>query len=117
MQGKKKSTTKVEVICAKVNDNARSYANQLPIEMLTDLHDCFKHYDTENTGLINDTLFKNILQNFGFHKMGPRDIEEELKKSDTDIAKRNAFNLKFCEHVIAYHWFKGLKEPGKDAEA
>ena len=50
--------------------------------------------------------------------MAPRDIEEELKKSDPEIIKRNAVDFPFVKHVITYHWNKGIRsETGKDEEA
>ena len=41
----------------------------------------------------------------------------EMLKTDPDFPNRNAVSLKFCQQVIAFHWVKGLKEPGKDQEA
>ena len=87
------------------------------MEIINDLEECFNYYDTEKLGYIPDSLFRNILQNFGFHKSQPREIEMELLKTDPEFPNRNAVSLKFCQQVVAYHWFKGLKEPGKDAEA
>ena len=50
--------------------------------------------------------------------MGPREIEEELKKSDPDFLKRNAVDFQFVRHVVTYHWNKGIRqETGKDEEA
>ena len=50
--------------------------------------------------------------------MGPREIEEELKKSDPEILKKNAMDFAFVRHVVTYHWNKGIRsEPGKDEEA
>ena len=49
--------------------------------------------------------------------MGPRDIEQELQKSDPKITERNAFPFDFCKHVVAFHWHRSAREPGKDAEA
>ena len=90
----------------------------LPSEMAADLQECFNHYLEEGETTIPDYLFRNILQNFGFHRMGPRDIEEELKKSDPEILKRNCVNFEFVRHVVTYHWNKGIRsEPGKDEEA
>ena len=63
---------------AVIRDDFKHISNQLPIDMLNDLEECFNHYDEDRTGIIPDHLFKNILTNFGFHKMGPRDIENEL---------------------------------------
>ena len=65
----------------------------LPSEMAADLQECFNHYVEEGEFTIPDYLFRNILQNFGFHRMGPRDIEEELKKSDPEILKRNCVDF------------------------
>ena len=96
----------------------RSNVGNLPSEMDSDLVECFNHYKEEGETTIPDYLFRNILQNFGFHKMGPRDIEEELKKSDPEILKRNAVDLTFVRHVVTYHWNKGIRsESGRDEEA
>ena len=90
----------------------------IPPEMASDLQECFNHYLEEGEFTIPDYLFKNILQNFGFHKMGPRDIEEELKKSDPDFLKCTAVDFAFCKYVVTYHWHKSIRsEPGKDEEA
>ena len=86
--------------------------------MAADLQDCFNHYCEENEHTIPEQLFRNILQNFGFHKMNPRDIEEELKKSDPGIMNRNCMDYQFVKHVVTYHWNKGLRqETGKEEEA
>ena len=37
--------------------------------------------------------FKNILHNFGFHKMPKKDIDDELKKADPDFVKRSAVDF------------------------
>ena len=86
--------------------------------MAADLQDCFNHYCEENEHTIPEQLFRNILQNFGFHKMNPRDIEEELKKSDPGIMNRNCMDYQFVKHVVTYHWNRGLRqETGKEEEA
>ena len=86
--------------------------------MAADLEDCFNHYLEEGEFTIPDHLFRNILQNFGFHKMGPREIEEELRKTDPDILKRNAVDFAFVKYVVTYHWIKGIRqESGRDEEA
>ena len=93
-------------------------AGNLPPEMAADLEECFNFYKEEGETTIPDYLFKNILQNFGFHKMAPRDIEEELKKSDPEFHLRNCVDLPFCKHVITYHWNRGIRqESGKEEEA
>lgn len=86
--------------------------------MASDLLECFNHYLEEGEHTIPDFLFRNILQNFGFHRMGPRDIEEELKKADPEILKRDAVSFAFVTYVVTYHWNKGIKsENGRDEEA
>ena len=103
---------------AKLPEKTTNMGN-LPPEMAADLQECFNHYLEEGEYTIPDYLFRNILQNFGFHKMGPRDIEDELKKSDPEILKRNAVTFEFVRHVVTSHWTKGHKsgEAGRDEEA
>ena len=74
--------------------------NHLPPEMLADLQECFNHYLEEGEFEIPDYLFRNILQNFGFHRMGPRDIEDELKKTDPNCLKANSFSFDFVKYVV-----------------
>ena len=108
-------TTQVKKI-AKTPDKLN--IGNLPSEMAADLQECFDHYLEEGEFTIPDYLFRNILQNFGFHRMGPRDIEEELKKSDPEILKCNAVDFPFVRHVVTYHWNKGIKtDSGKEEEA
>ena len=116
MATKAKGTTKApELNVARTPD--RNTAGNLPSEMAADLQECFDHY-AEGERTIPDYLFRNILQNFGFHMMGPRDIEEELKKSDPEILKRNAVDFPFVKYVVTYHWNKGIRsESGKEEEA
>ena len=98
--------------------SAQLRAGNLPSEMAADLQECFNHYLEEGEFTIPDYLFKNIIQNFGFHKMAPREIEEELKKSDPDFLRCNAVDFTFVKHVVTYHWNKGIRsETGKDEEA
>ena len=112
----KKGPEKEQLNIAKTPE--RATPGNLPPEMAADLQECFDHYLEEGAFTIPDNLFRNILQNFGFHKMAPRDIEEELKKSDPEIIKRNAVDFGFVKHVITYHWNKGIRsETGKDEEA
>ena len=50
--------------------------------------------------------------------MGPRDIEDELKKSDATFHTRNCVDFQFVRHVVTYRWNRGSRsEPGKDEEA
>ena len=102
---------------AKTPDSKSNIGN-LPPEMSADLEECFNYYCEDNESFIPEQLFKNILQNFGFHKMGPRDMEEELKKSDPLVNTRTHMDLQFCRHVVTYHWNRGIRsESGKEEEA
>lgn len=69
------------VMAARVDANK---ANQFPLpgDILADLQDAFNFYDKEGSGLISMAHFRNILHNFGFHRMAKRDIDEDLKKAD-----------------------------------
>ena len=65
-------------------------ANQYPLpgDILADLQDAFNFYDKEEAGMISMAHFRNILQNFGFHKMAKKDIDEDLKRADTQILQK-----------------------------
>lgn len=82
----------------------------LPSEILADLQDAFKFYDKEDSGLISITHFRNILHNFGFHKMTKKEIDDELKKNDIDPNKRTSVDFDAVRLSIAYRWNKGGKE-------
>ena len=55
----------------------------IPGDLLGDLSDAFAFYDTDEDGLISITHFRNILHNFGFHKMTKKEIDDELKRHDS----------------------------------
>ena len=55
----------------------------LPGDILADLQDAFAFYDKEESGYISMTHFRNILHNFGFHKMSKKEIDDELKRADS----------------------------------
>jgi Ca2+-binding EF-hand superfamily protein len=82
----------------------------LPSEILADLQDAFKFYDKEDSGVISITHFRNILHNFGFHKMTKKEIDDELKKNDIDPNKRTSVDFDAVRLAIAYRWNKGGKE-------
>ena len=116
MTTKKAAPATQQKNCAKTPEKVN--CGNLPPEMAADLQECFEHYLEDGEFTIPDYLFRNILQNFGFHKMGPRDIEDELKKSDPEILKRNCVDYPFVRHVVTYRWNRGIRnEPGKDEEA
>ena len=63
-------------------DAAKVAQYPLPGDILADLQDAFNFYDKEETGYISMSHFRNILHNFGFHRMAKRDIDEDLKRAD-----------------------------------
>ena len=85
----------------------------IPGEILSDLQDAFRHYDKEDSGIISITHFRNILHNFGFHKMSKKEIDDELKRNDIDPNKRQSVDFDAVRLAVAYRWNKG----GKDDEA
>ena len=56
------------VNCARA-ENSKPYAQSLPGDVLYDLAESFNFYDKENSGYISIAHFRNILHNFGFHKL------------------------------------------------
>lgn len=60
--------------------------------------------------MISITHFRNILHNFGFHKMTKKEIDDELKKNDIDPNKRSVVDFDSVRLSIAYRWNKGGKE-------
>ena len=70
--------------CARVEttSNKASVSQNLPAEIQEDLRESFDFYDKEQTGYIHMQHFRNILHNFGFHKMSRREQDAELTKHD-----------------------------------
>ena len=64
-------------------DSNKANLYPLPGDILADLQDAFNFYDKEESGLISMAHFRNILHNFGFHRMAKRDIDEDLKRADS----------------------------------
>ena len=85
----------------------------LPGDIIADLQDAFNFYDKEETGYISMSHFRNILHNFGFHKMAKRDIDEDLKRADAQILSKQTVDFDIVKFVVGYRWNKG----GKDLEA
>ena len=69
-------------------DPSRHQAFFLPSEIISDLQDAFKYYDKEDSGVISVTHFRNILHNFGFHRMTKKEIDDVLKSNSIDPNKR-----------------------------
>jgi len=85
----------------------------VPGEILSDLQDSFAFYDKEDTGYISVTHFRNILHNFGFHRMSKKEIDDELKRNEIDPNKRMQFDFDCVKLAVGYRFHKG----GKDEEA
>ncbi len=85
----------------------------MPGDVAADLFDAFKFYDKEETGVISMSHFRNILHNFGFHRMAKRDIDEDLRRADSQILSKQAVDFETVKFVVGYRWNKG----GKDLEA
>ncbi len=94
-------------------DASKASQYPLPGDILADLHDAFNFYDKEETGYISMSHFRNILHNFGFHKMAKRDIDEDLKRADAQILSKQTVDFDVVKFVVGYRWSKG----GKDLEA
>ena len=54
--------------------------------------------------------FRNILHNFGFHRLSKKEIDEDLKRADPDFLKRQAVDFDVVKYVVGYRWNKSGKE-------
>ena len=104
-----RGTGKASIQLAKI-DNSRINSYLLPGDVLADLQDAFNFYDKENNGYISMTHFRNILHNFGFHRLSKKEIDEELKKADPEFLKRQAVDFDCVKYVVGYRWTKSGKE-------
>ena len=91
-------------------DPARINQYPLPGDVLADLNDAFNFYDKEGTNCISMTHFRNILHNFGFHRLSKKEIDEELKRADPEFLKRQAVDFDVVKFVVGYRWNKSGKE-------
>ena len=85
--------------------NALKYP--LPGDMSAELVEAFNHYDKEGMGWITMQHFHNILHNFGFHQLSKKEQDDELRRNDQDILKRQGVDLAACKVFIGYRWNKG----------
>ena len=106
------ATRKQVINCARAE--SKNYTNQLPGDQIYDLTEAFVFYDKEETGFISIPHFRNILHNFGFHRLSKREIDADLIKNDPEFMKRNCVDMGFCKHVIAYRW---VAKDGRGDEA
>lgn len=66
--------------------------------------------------MISIQQFKNILHNFGFAKLSINDLTADLKRLDSDFAKRSGVDFEFTKAAVSYRWSKsGQAEEAKDA--
>ena len=91
-------------------DLSRAAQYALPGDVLADLQDAFTFYDKENNGWITMSHFRNILHNFGFHRLSKKEIDEDLKRADPDFLKRQAVDFDVVKYVVGYRWNKSGKE-------
>ena len=88
----------------------RIHTYPLPGDVLADLFDAYSFYDKEQNGYITMIHFRNILHNFGFHRMSKKEIDEELKRADSEFTKRQAVDYDTVKFVVGYRWNKSGKE-------
>ena len=77
---------------------------------MADLSDAFNFYDKEGNMFISMTHFRNILHNFGFHRLSKKEIDEELKRADSEFLKRQAVDFDAVKFVVGYRWNKSGRE-------
>ena len=70
--------------CAKA-ETSKSQSGNLPGDILADLLEAFNFYDRDQTGFISIPHFKNILHNFGFHRLSKRESDADLQKCDPEF--------------------------------
>ena len=89
-------------------DQSKLNTYSLPGDILADLVDAFNFYDKEQNGYISMTHFRNILHNFGYHRLSKKEIDEELKqKADPDFLKKQAVDLDVVKYCVGMKWTKG----------
>ena len=86
----------------------------LPVDVMADLKDAFAYYDKQGTNSISIQEFRNILHNFGFHRTSKKELEDELRRHDIDLAKKQSFSFDDCKRTVGYRLTKG---GGRDEEA
>ena len=64
--------------------------------------------------MISIAHFRNILYNFGFHRLSKRETDTDLTKCDPEFAKRNCVDFTFTKHAVAYRW---INRGGREDEA
>ena len=104
MNKREEAKKTAQVNCAKA-EGTKAYANILPGDMVQDLIESFAFYDKENTGVILKDTFKScILHNFGFHRLGKREMDADLVKCDVEWNKRTHVDIAFAKYVIGFRY-------------
>jgi Ca2+-binding EF-hand superfamily protein len=82
----------------------------LPNEMISDLQDAFSYYDPEDSGHISQAHFKNILHNFGYHAKIKKEMDDEIRKVDSEINKRQFIDISVVQACVGIRWAREFKE-------
>ena len=101
---------KSDINICKLNEPQRINSFPLPSDMESDLTDAFRFYDKEDMGYVSMPHFKNILHNFGFQNKQAKEQQEELRKNDPEIVKRQGVCLPETKFFVGYRWNKGGKQ-------
>ena len=76
----------------------------LPGDVQADLQDAFNFYDKEGCGTISMVHFRNILHNFGFHRLSKKEIDDDLKKAASNFLQCQVVEFDDCKYVVARRW-------------
>jgi len=99
--------------CARA-DGAKNNSQLLPNDIIADLQEAFNFYDKDEAGTISIPHFRNILYNFGFHRLSKREQDADLQKCDSEFLKRNCVDFTFVKIVVAHRW---ITRGGREEEA
>ena len=96
------------------SSSLKPQALQLNGDIISDLQDAFQFYDKDDQKCITMVHFRNILTNFGFHNLSPKEVNDEIRKHDPDFIKRTHFQYDFLQYCVAYRY---IKQHGDKEEA
>ena len=83
-------------------------------DIISDLQDAFQFYDKDDQKCISMVHFRNIMTNFGFHNLSPKEVNDEIRKHDPDFIKRTHFQYDFLQYCVAFRY---IKQHGDKEEA
>lgn len=113
----RKEETKREKRIATVSKEKAAVVN-LPSDIAEDLREGFQYYETkEEPGIITVAHYRNILHNFGYHRLGKREQDFDSTQADKNFPNCGFVDYEFCQYVIWYRWTRqqGDKEEAYDA--